>query len=192
MTDLTAIEWSLDALAAHWLADDELTAVTDWMTENDLGRATADHPVVVESGMITFGQDRSADYVRGQHRNIVTITLPLRTPPPAVRQPTCDPASLAELQSVLRAHEWSSGFGGICVDCSQPRADEHGRLWCHRHDTAPWPCPTVWEALYRAGMPVPSATSHDTPCVLGDLLDHKDNARAFGQSISPQLATCAS
>jgi hypothetical protein len=127
-TALPGSTWRLEPNAGFWLDDDELAAVTDWMADNQLERATAQHPVVVERGTITYGQDRSPDTVRGAQRDIATRTVPLRTPPPAVRQPSCSPAQLARLQDTFARHEWSAGFGGICVDCSHTTTDAHGRI----------------------------------------------------------------
>lgn len=46
--NLANISWRLDAYAGHWLTNEELTAITDWMADNQLHRATAERPVVVE------------------------------------------------------------------------------------------------------------------------------------------------
>lgn len=178
MSVRTDVAWRLDAYAGHWLTDDELTAVTDWMAANGLDRATAERPVVVEHGTVTYGQDRSLSHVRSPHRDIVAVTMPLRTAPPTVQQPTCAPEVLAELQETFRHHEWSAGFGGVCVDCSEIQVDESGRVWCRRDDAVQWPCPPVWRAMYAAGMPVPPLAGHQV--ILGSTLDPADNARVFG------------
>lgn len=108
------------------------------------------------------------------------VTLPLRTAPPNVYQPTCEADALAELHEVFRRHEWSSGFGGVCVDCSDTRIGEDGRVWCHRDDAASWPCPPVHAALARAGMPVLLGNGQRPIRILGDCLDPVDNAKVFG------------
>jgi hypothetical protein len=181
-SDLTRITWRLDAYAGHWLSTGDLTAVTDWMTANRLRRATAERPVTVANGVIVYGQDWSLSHIRARDRTIITVTVPLRTAPPDVWQPDCGPAELAELLEVFRWHEWTSGFGGSCVDCSRTRREDDGRLWCYRDDAAPWPCPPVREALAKAGMPVPPVVIEQrSPRVLGDCLDPAANARAFGR-----------
>lgn len=43
------------------------------------------------------------------------ITVPLCTAPPKVWQPDRSAAGIAELTEAFRQHEWSSGFGGVCV-----------------------------------------------------------------------------
>lgn len=177
MTDLDAIAWKLDAYAGHWLNDDDLTAVTDWMADNGLDRVTAQRPVVVAGGRITYGQDRSPVTIRAAHRDIVTVSAPLLTVPPAVWQPDCGDAALSELHEVFVRHEWSAGFGGVCVDCSRIQVDEAGRVWCHRDDAVPWPCQPVLDALDAAGIPLPG--QQFTPRMLGDCLDPEDNKRAF-------------
>jgi hypothetical protein len=152
--DLASITWQLDAYAGHWLANDELTAIADWMADNHLTRATAERPVIVKNGTITYGQDRSPSTVRAPHRDIVTITVLLRTAPPKVWQPDCGPAAMAQLHEAFRRHEWSSGFGGVCVDCSQTRIT--GMTSCRgpaRPSKKPWPRPE-----YRFNHP-PTATS---------------------------------
>jgi hypothetical protein len=179
MTDLNAITWRLNAYAGHWLTDDDLTAVTDWMADNQLDRVTAQHPVTVSHGQITYGQDRSPSTVRAAHRDIVTVTAPLLTVPPVVWQPDCDESAMAQLRKVFDEHEWSAGFGGVCVDCSRIAVDETGRVWCHRDDAARWPCSAVRDALAEADIPVPG--EEFTPRVLGDCLDPDDNARAFAE-----------
>lgn len=178
MPDLADITWRLYAYAGHWLPDDDLTAFTDWMAANRLDPATAELSVLVDGGVITYGQDRSGPEVRSPHREIATVTVPLRTPPPDVYQPTCGPDALAALHAVLARHEWSSGFDGVCVDCSDTTTGLDGRIWCHRDAAAPWPCPSVRAALTEAGMPVPTS-GHRPIRVLGDCLDSDDNAKVF-------------
>lgn len=177
---LAEVEWRLDTYAGHWLPIDDLTAVNEWMRENHLRRATAEQPVTVEGGMITYGQDRSPGHVRAVDREIVTVTAPLRTAPPKVWQPTCSVEDLAALNEVFAQHEWSSGFDGVCVDCSGIQVDEQGRILCRREDACPWPCPPVAEALRKAGMLSDPAADQALPRrVLGDCLDPVENARAF-------------
>jgi hypothetical protein len=175
VTTLAAITWRLPAHAAHWLPDEDLSAVTAWMADNNLDRATAQAPVEVADGQITYGGDRSPSTVRAAHREIVTVTVPLRTLPPAIAEPSCSAVELAALQEVFLAHEWSAGFDGVCVDCSRIRLDESGRAWCHRDDAVAWPCPPVRAALVRAGFGVPAGQAGR---ILGDCLDPADNARA--------------
>lgn len=180
MSDLANITWRLDAYAGHWLTDSELAAVTEWMAENDLDRATAERPVLVENGTVTYGQDRSGATVRAPHREIVTTTKPLRTAPPQVRQLDCTPPARAALESVFSHHEWSCGFGGVCVTCSRITTDEAGRVWCHQDDAVTWPCRPVWEAMLAAGCPVPTPPDDEFPgVVFGDCLDPEVSARAF-------------
>lgn len=175
--DLTAIAWRLPAYAGHWLPEEQLTAVTDWMADNGLDGATAQREVVVAGGQVTFGQDRSPSTVRCADREIVLVTVPLRTPPPAVWQPDLDEQAMATLRAVFDQHEWSAGFGGVCVECSNVQVDEAGRVWCHRDEAAAWPCPPVRDALAEAGIPVPG----ERPLrILGDCLDPGDNERLFG------------
>ncbi|UKD50895.1 hypothetical protein L3Q65_00960 (plasmid) [Amycolatopsis sp. FU40] len=171
---LARIAWNLPACAPHWLSDTELAAVTAWMADNHLDRATAQTPIEVADGKITYGQDRSPDTVRAAHRDIVAVTVPLRTPPPEVAQPRCSPAVLAKLQAVFDDHEWSAGYGGVCVDCSETYADA-GQLRCRRDDAVAWPCPPVRAALAAAGLAVAPGTPDR---ILGDCLDPADNARA--------------
>ena len=179
--DLVSMTWRLDAHAGHWLTDDELTAVTDWMADHQLDRVTAQRPLVVEHGTITYGQDRSDVTVRAAHREIVTTTVPLRTAPPKVWQPDCAAAVMAELQETFDRHEWSSGFGGVCVTCSHVRIGEDGRVWCHRDAAAPWPCPPIREVLHKAAIPVPAAAAGSEPRrILGDCLSPAANATVFG------------
>lgn len=167
---LAAITWRLEAHAGHWLPDGDLAAVTGWMADNGLDRATAQHPVLVVDGRVTYGKDLSGPEVRAAHREIVTTVVPLRTAPPDVRWPECPPAAMAELQRVFRDHEWSSGFGGVCVDCSAFEVRADGRIWCHRDDAAPWPCAPVRDALAAAGLPAPGGAGQQPRLVLGDLL----------------------
>ncbi|MFG1913079.1 hypothetical protein [Kribbella sp. NPDC048928] len=180
--ELGRIVWRLDAYAGHWLTATDLTAVTEWMADNHLERATAQRPVIVECGRITYGQDRSDLTVRAQHRDIATVTVPLLTAPPAIVPPLCEPAHLAVLHAVLAQHEWSSGFGGVCVDCSRTQTAANGQIWCHRDDVEPWPCPPVRTALREAKIPVPGPAEAPLPRVLGDCLSPAHNARAFGTS----------
>lgn len=177
--NLKSISWRLDIGAGHWLPADDLSAVTAWMSDNRLDRATAAHPVIVENGGIRYGQDRSPSHIRHPHRDIVTTTVPLRTPPPAVWQPTCGPDALARLADTFGEHEWTSAFDGACVDCSSPQVDSRGRLWCHRNDAVLWPCPPVQAALEAAGMPI---SKRWTPRLLGDCLSAADNAAVFGSA----------
>ena len=169
MSDIT---WRLEAYAAHWLTDEELSAVIEWMAANGLDRATAQHPVVAANGEITYGQDRSDVTVRAADRDIVTVTVPLRTEAPVVRRPNLSEAALADLQAVFAEHEWSAGFGGVCVDCSDFWTGEDGRVWCRRDGAVPWPCPPVQNALGDAGLLW-------QPRILGDTLDPDDNATLF-------------
>jgi hypothetical protein len=178
---LASVVWHLEAYAGHWLPIDDLTEVTAWMRENHLDRATAEHPVVVRDGMITYGQDRSPGHVRAADREIITTIVPLRTMPPNVWRPTCHPASLEALNEVFRAHEWSEGFDGVCVDCSDVHIDEHGRSWCRRENACAWPCSPVAEAMLRAGIQVEDPDKLAPGVVLGDCLSPADNARAIAQ-----------
>lgn len=184
MTDpaLARITWRLDAYAGFWLPLDELSAVTDWMAGNRLDRVTAERPVLVENGTVTYGQDRSGVTVRSHRRDIVMTTVVLLTAPPTVYQPSCTPSELRALQSVFREHEWSCAFDGVCVDCSaiQTRAD--GRIWCHRDDAATWPCEPVRRALAIAGLPVLPPAGDAALRRLGDCLDPVDNAMVFGRA----------
>lgn len=107
--------------------------------------------------------------------------MPLRARPPAITPPRCSPAELAALQEVLAAHEWSAGYGGVCVDCSSTHVDAAGRVWCRRADAAAWPCPPVRAALVAAGFGVPAGPAGP---ILGDCFDPTDNARA-GLAIPP-------
>lgn len=169
------LTWQLPAYAGHWLSADDLSAVVAWMADNDLEDATAQAPLEVVDGRITYGQDRSPDTVRAAHRKIATVTVPLRTPPPTIAKPPCSTAELAKLQAVLAHHEWSAGFDGVCVDCSATQFDAHGRVYCHRDDVVTWPCPPVRAALATAGFHVPAGPAER---ILGDCLDPVDNARA--------------
>lgn len=184
MTDqtLARITWQLDAYAGFWLPLEELTAVTDWMADNRLERATAARAVLVENGTVTYGLDRSGVTVRSRHRDIVMTTVPLLSAPPTVYQPDCTQSELSVLQAVFSEHEWSCAFDGVCVDCSaiQTRAD--GRIWCHRADAATWPCEPVRRALAVAGMPVPPPAGDNALRRLGDCLDPVDNAMVFGRA----------
>lgn len=183
--DLTAVTWRLPVHAAHWLSDEDLSAVTAWMDDNGMDGATAQAPVEVANGQITYGQDRSPGTVRAAQREIVTVTVALRTPPPAIPEPACSPAELAALQAVLADHEWSAGFDGVCVDCSTTEIDELGRIRCHCDDAVAWPCPPARAALVRAGFGVPAG---QTGWILGDCLDLADNARA-GLAVPPRDAS---
>lgn len=177
---LDAITWRLPAYAAHWLPDDDLTAVTDWFAANQVRRASFDRPVLVERGVIRFGQDHSDSTVRARNRVIVTREVPLRTAPPAVFQPDVDEQVLDELAALFQRHEWSAGFGnqgGVCVDCS-PILVREGKVYCHVDDVMPWPCPPVRAAMNAAGVPVPGPPA-PTPRVLGDCLDPAAQAKAF-------------
>jgi hypothetical protein len=181
--DLASVTWRLNAYAAHWLSDDDLAAVTEWMADNNLDLATAEHPVVVQGGTITYGRDRSDSTVRSPHRDIVTATVPLRTVPPTVWRPDCTAAEMAALHKLFADHEWSEGFGGSCVDCSVTSVGDDGRIWCHRGDVVQWPCPPVRALLIKIGASVPPATDgHQSLRILGDCLDPDDNAKVFGRN----------
>lgn len=180
MTALADIVWRLPAYGGHLLIDDELYAVTDWMRDNELFRCTAQHPVVVRDGQITYGLDTSPPTVRAAQREITEATVPLRTAPPAISLPDAPPEALAALVELFTAHEWSSAFDGSCVTCS-PVEERDGWLYGHRATVALWPCPPVRDALEAVGVHVPPRpASKATPRILGDCLDPADNAHAFG------------
>ncbi|MFE5565930.1 hypothetical protein ACFQ68_13170 [Amycolatopsis japonica] len=168
---LTAIAWRLEAYAGDWLSSEELAAVVEWMADNGLVRATAQHPVVVAAGRVTYGKDLSDSTVRAARREIVTTTVLLRSAPPTVTQPACPPEEMAALQRVLRDHEWSAGFGGVCVDCSVTTLGADGQIRCHRDDAMAWPCGPVRDALAAAGLPAPGHTEQQPKLVFGDFLD---------------------
>jgi hypothetical protein len=176
-TPLASVSWQLLPYAGHWLPDADLGAVTEWMRDNRLVRATAQRPVVVEHGQVTYGRDDSPATVRAAQRVIVTATVPLRTAPPAVWCPDIDETGLAALTEVFAAHEWSAGFDGVCVDCSAIQIGPDGRVYCHVDDAVAWPCPPVRDVMAAVGVPVPGERP---PRILGDCLDPDDNARLFG------------
>jgi hypothetical protein len=172
--------WTLPPYAAHFLSDDNLFAVTKWMTDNNMVRATTQHLVTVNNNVITYGRDDSPPAVRAAQRDIVTVTRPMLTPPPPVQLPDLQPDELDALIEVFTKHEWSAGFGGVCVDCSRIEICD-GNLWCRRDDAASWPCETVREAMRKAGLSVPGEP--DRPIrILGDCLSERDNERVFGLS----------
>lgn len=112
---LTQITWRLPAYAGHWLLQADFDTVIDWMRANRLHRHTAERPVVVEHGQITYGQDRS-DATVLPPRDIVEVTTSLLTTPPTVWQPTCTAEALATVTAVFDEHVWSIGDGnGACV-----------------------------------------------------------------------------
>jgi len=176
-TDLNAITWQVHAGAHAWIGDRDLDAVMDWADDNNLHyRITTDHEITVANGRITYGVDYSPTSHRIPTRDIRTRTAPLLTPPPSIWQP--DPAQLPALQAVLANHEWSAGFGGLCVDCSDTKETEDGVVTCHHDDAEPWPCPLVRDALRAGGFPLPPATNQSLR-FLGDCLDPDANEAAF-------------
>ncbi|QXV63565.1 hypothetical protein [Amycolatopsis sp. TNS106] len=176
--ELAAIIWQLEAYAGHWLPLDELSAVTSWMEDNRLVRATAQHPVVVVAGWITYGKDLSDAIVRAPQREIVTTTVPLRSAPPVVTRPACSPEAMAALQQAFRDHEWSAGFGGVCVDCSDTTLGDDGQIRCHRDNVVAWPCGPVRDAFALAGLPIPNDAGRQPRLALGDFLDPAVHAEA--------------
>jgi hypothetical protein len=180
MPDLAAIVWHLDTHAPVWLTDADLFAVTAWMDDNAMRGSTADRPVDVRDGQITYGRDYSGPTVRSPHRDIRTTVVPLRTAPPDVWQPDCDPAALRCVQAVIAEHEWTPAFDGSCVDCSTTWMDGD-RIMCRREDAVSYPCLPVRRALAEAGLPVPAPDDGQLLRVLGDCLDPVTNALAFGQ-----------
>jgi hypothetical protein len=179
---MSSTTWHLPVYAGLWLSDDDLTAVTDWMDANGLARATADRPVIVDdAGQITYGQDRSGPNARRPHRDIVMRTLPLRSEPPQIWLPAA--RALPALEKVLDTHEWTTGFGGACVDCSYTTTSATGQIMCRREDVVLWPCPPVRSALIEAGIPVPPPVpGQDSLLVLGDGLDRRVHAHVFGDT----------
>jgi hypothetical protein len=182
MVNLATISWRMEAFAAHWMSDDELSATTAWMADNYLILATAERPVVVRNGKITYGKDRSDATVRRPNRDIMLTTVVLRTPPLTIRPVPCDADALAVLTEVFQRHEWSTGFGGACVTCTPGQTDDQGRVWGGRDDVVTWPCPAVADAMAIAGVPIPNA---ETARFLGDCLSERDNAQAFNDTASP-------
>jgi hypothetical protein len=178
----SGITWRLDAYAPHWLPLSDLHAVTQWMDTNGVEDPTAAHPVVVEDGTIRFEQDRCPDHVPTARRRTTTVTLPLLTVPPEVYQPTCGEAAVKVLTAVFEEHEWSAGFGGVCVTCSDTWVDGR-RILCHRDGTVPWPCMPIREAMAKAGVPLDPPVPNGPPMlVFGDTLSPEKNAIAFGST----------
>jgi hypothetical protein len=175
-SSLTQITWRLDAYAGHWLPQADFDTVIDWMRANRLRRHTAERPVVVEHGQITYGQDRS-DATVLPPRDIVEVTTTLLTTPPTVWQPTCTAEALSTVTAVFDEHVWSIGDGnGACVTCSDTHRGADGRLYSRSDRVAAWPCPPVLCVLVDHGFPIPNEPA---PRVLGDCLDAAANARAF-------------
>jgi hypothetical protein len=176
----TSTTWELPAYAGHWLSDEDVTAVTDWLQANGARRASFNQPIVVANGVIRFGQDHSDSTVRARHRDVRQCDVPLRTEPPNVTRPNVEPRVLLDLVSLFEQHEWSAGFGnqgGVCVDCS-PIVVRDGKVYCRVNDVMPWPCPPVRAAMNAANVPIPGP-SEPTPRMLGDCLDPAAQARAF-------------
>lgn len=175
--------WHLDAYAGTWLSLADLTSLTGWMDANGMERATAEHPIDVRTGAITYGSDRSGPSVRQGHRDIRTVTVALRTPPPDVYQPIQTDALQAALKTIGE-HEWSSGFGGTCVTCSTVTVNDAGQVMCRRDDAVRWPCPLVREAMLGADLPVPPPIpGQDTVRILGDCLAERSHAAVFGSQV---------
>ena len=180
MPELTEIVWHLDTFAGMWLPDADLSAVAAWMDENGMDRCTAARPVDVRDGQVTYGVDRDGPNTRGPDRDIRTATVPLRTPPPQVWQPSCSAEALQRAQDVIAQHEWSLTYGGSCVDCSITWTDSQGRIKGRREDVVTYPCPPVRRALAEAGLPVPPPDDAQSLRMFGDTLDPVTNALAFG------------